>query len=88
MVVKKGDKVKVEYEGTLNDGTVFDSWENHDELLQFVVGEGQVIKGFEDALVGMEIGDEKEIKLKPSEAYGEHNPEMIQTYESSISSCS
>jgi FKBP-type peptidyl-prolyl cis-trans isomerase len=64
MVVKKGDKVKVEYEGTLNDGTVFDSWENHDELLQFVVGEGQVIKGFEDALVGMEIGDEKDLAAR------------------------
>jgi FKBP-type peptidyl-prolyl cis-trans isomerase 2 len=76
-VVKKGDKVKVEYTGSLEDGTIFDSSEMHNEPLEFVVGAGQLIKGFDDAVVGMKIGEEKEIKLLPAEAYGEHNPEFV-----------
>jgi len=76
-VVKKGDKIKVEYVGSLEDGTVFDSSENHNEPLEFTVGEGQIIKGFDDAVVGMNVGDEKEISLPPEEAYGEHNPEFV-----------
>lgn len=75
--IKTGDKVTVEYEGTLDDGTVFDSSERHDEPLTFEVGAGQIIKGFENAMVGMEKGDEKNIILQPSDAYGEHNPELI-----------
>lgn len=77
--IKTGDKVTVEYEGTLDDGTVFDSSERHDEPLTFEVGAGQIIKGFENAMVGMEKGDEKDITLQPSDAYGEHNPELIKT---------
>ena len=76
-VVAKGNKIKVEYTGTLEDGTVFDSSEKHNSPLEFVVGEQQVIKGFDDAVVGMKIGDEKEIKLLPEEAYGKHNPEFV-----------
>ncbi|MCK5234793.1 MAG: peptidylprolyl isomerase [Candidatus Aenigmarchaeota archaeon] len=78
MPVKKGDKVKVEYTGTLEDGTVFDSSEKHGEPLAFEVGAGQMIKGFDDAVVGMEVGDEKEITLKPADAYGDPNPQLIQ----------
>lgn len=78
MPVKKGDKVKVEYTGTLEDGTVFDSSEKHGEPLEFEVGAGQMIKGFDDAVVGMEKGDEKEITLKPADAYGDPNPQLIQ----------
>jgi peptidylprolyl isomerase len=77
MSVKKGDKIKVEYTGTLEDGTLFDSSEAHGQPLEFEVGSGQLIKGFDDAVIGMEIGEEKEIKLQPSEAYGEHNPELV-----------
>jgi len=77
MPVKKGDKIKVEYTGTLNDGTVFDSSEKHGKPLEFEVGAGTVIKGFDEAVVGMELGEEKEITLPPAEAYGDHNPQFL-----------
>lgn len=75
--VKKGDKVKVEYVGKLEDGTVFDSSDKHEAPLEFIVGAGQLIKGFDDALVGMQVGEEKEIKLEPKDAYGEYNPNLV-----------
>jgi len=74
---KKGDKVSVEYEGSLDDGTVFDSSKNHDKLLQFVVGSSQVIQGFDKAVIGMMVNEEKIIKLKPAEAYGEIKEKLI-----------
>jgi len=77
MSIKKGDKVKVEYKGTLDDGTVFDSSKIRGMPLEFVVGAGQVMKAFENAVIGMEIGEEKEIKLQPSQAYGVRNPQLI-----------
>lgn len=77
MAVKKGDKVKVDYTGTLEDGTVFDSSEKHGEPLEFEVGAGQMIKGFDDAVVGMKSGDEKDITLKPEDAYGDPNPQLV-----------
>ena len=77
MPVKKGDNVKVEYTGTLDDGVVFDTTEGREPLM-FEVGAGQVILGFEDAVLGMEEGEEKEFTLNPSEAYGDHNPQLIQ----------
>jgi len=77
IAIKKVDKIKVEYEGKLEDGTVFDSSEKHGKPLEFEVGAKQVIKGFEEAVLGMEKGDEKEITLKPSEAYGDHNLELV-----------
>ncbi|MBW2999183.1 peptidylprolyl isomerase [Candidatus Woesearchaeota archaeon] len=77
MPIKEGDKVTVEYTGTLEDGTVFDSSEKHGKPLEFEVGAKQLIKGFEDAVIGMEKGEEKEITLQPSEAYGDNNPQLI-----------
>ena len=77
MPIKKGDTVKVHYEGTLDDGTVFDSSEKHGEPLEFEVGSGKLIPGFDDAIVGMKKGEEKKIKLEPCDAYGEHNPKLI-----------
>lgn len=77
MAVKKGDKVKIEYTGTLDDGTVFDSSEKHGKPLEIEIGAGQVIKGFENAIMGMKKGEEKEITLQPSDAYGEPNPQLI-----------
>lgn len=77
MPVKKGDKVTVEYEGKLQDGTVFDSSENHDEPLEFEVGGQNLMEGFENAVIGMEKGEEKEFQLKPDEAYGEYNDQLI-----------
>jgi FKBP-type peptidyl-prolyl cis-trans isomerase 2 len=77
MPIKKGDKIKVEYEGKFDDGTVFDSSNYHNEPLEFEVGCGQIIPGFEEAVVGMESGDEKEFDLKPQDAYGEYDPELM-----------
>ena len=84
---KKGDKVKVEYEGKLEDGTVFDSSDKHDEPLEFVVGAGEIIRGFDDAIIGMKIGDEKEIKIPPEEAYGQYNPELVKEIPKDMFQC-
>lgn len=67
---KKGDAVKVHYKGTLDDNTVFDSSEGR-EPLAFVIGEGHVIPGFENATEGMVIGETKKIHIPSSEAYGD-----------------
>ena len=79
MPIKKGDKIKVEYTGTLEDGTVFDSTKHGDHAhpLEFEVGSGQIIPGFEKAVMGMKKGEEKEIKLESAEAYGDPNPELV-----------
>ena len=77
MAVQKGDRVKVEYIGTFEDGEVFDTSEKHGKPLEFVVGAGQMIKGFDAAVVGMENNEEKEIMLQPEDAYGEANPQLI-----------
>ena len=80
MAVKKGDKVKVLYEGTFDDGEVFDSSELHEnEPLEFVAGEQNVIEGFDNAVMGKELGDEVKIHLTPGEAYGEYDPERKQS---------
>ena len=76
-IAKKGDKVKVEYVGTLEDGTVFDSSEKHETPLEFTIGEGRIIEGFDNAVEGMKVGEEKEVKLSPNQAYGDYNPELI-----------
>ena len=67
--VKKGDRVKVHYTGKLEDGSVFDSSIGKDPL-EFTAGAGQMIKGFDSAVIGMEVGEEKEVKIPPEEAYG------------------
>jgi len=74
--VKNGDSVKVNYTGKLEDGTVFDTSDNK-EPLEFKVGEGKLIKGFEAAVIGMEPGEEKTVQIPANEAYGPHHPEMI-----------
>ena len=76
MAVKKGDTVKVEYTGKLDDGTVFDTSKGSDPL-EFQAGSGQVIAGFDNAVMGMALNQEKEVRLEPSEAYGNENPGMI-----------
>ena len=78
MVIKDGDTVTVDYKGWFEDGTVFDSSEKTNKPLTFKVGAKQVIQGFNDAVVGMDVGKEKTIKLQPKEAYGNKNPELIQ----------
>ena len=78
MIVKTGDKVKIEYTGTLDDGTVFDSSTEHGNPLEFEVGGGQVIKGFDVAVLGMKEGEEKQFSISPADAYGEHDPTLVQ----------
>ncbi len=75
-MVKKGDKIKVHYKGTLTDGTVFDSSEGR-EPLEFTVGSGMVIPGFDEGVVDMEVGDKKRIEIPVDQAYGESRPENI-----------
>ncbi|MEC7640915.1 MAG: peptidylprolyl isomerase [Nitrospinota bacterium] len=76
--VKKGKKVSLEYTGTLSDGTVFDSSSRHNTPLQFEVGSGAVIPGFNEAVMGMKVGDKKTFTIQPAVAYGEVNPNLIQ----------
>ena len=78
MNVKKGSKIKVEYEGKLDNGEIFDSSQHgdHSHPLEFVVGEGQVITGFEKVVVGMKKGDEKEFEIEPQDAYGGYNDRL------------
>lgn len=76
--VQEKDKVKVEYEGSLNDGTVFDSSEKQGQPLEFEAGTGKVIKGVDQAVLGMEEGEEKEVNLKSEEAYGDRREELVQ----------
>lgn len=78
MVVNKGDKIKVEYEGKIENGEVFDSSEKHGKPLEFEAGAGNVVKGFDDAVIGMEVGEEKEVTIKPKDAYGEKTDEAVQ----------
>jgi len=79
MVVKKGDKIKVDYKGSLESGEVFDASEKHGEPLEFVAGEGAVVSGFDAAVIGMDVGEEKTVTLKPEEAYGMPDERAIQT---------
>ena len=72
---KEGSTVKVHYTGKFDDGTVFDSSEGRDPI-EFKVGEGKVIKGFDTAIVGMKEGDEKDVKIEAKEAYGERKEEL------------
>ena len=74
--MKQGDKVKVHYTGTLNDGTIFDSSEGR-EPLEFTIGNNQVIKGFDEGIRGMKLNEEKTIKISAKEAYGEVDKRMI-----------
>src|SRR5680860_460710 len=75
-VATKGNKVKVHYTGKLNDGTVFDTSENR-EPLEFTVGDGNMIKGFDTAVQGMEIGSNKSVVIPSDEAYGEKREDML-----------
>ena len=77
--VKAGDKVSVHYEGRLNNGHVFDKSEGRDPL-SFQVGKGQVIKGFDDALIGMTVGEKKTVNIPVDQAYGERNDNMIMEF--------
>lgn len=74
--VKDGNTVKVHYTGTLKDGSVFDSSVER-EPLEFKIGEGQLIPGFEKAVIGMEEGDKTKVDIPVKEAYGEAREELV-----------
>lgn len=72
---KEGDKVKVQYTGKLQDGTVFDQSEDESPL-EFTIGEGKLIPAFEDAVTGMSVGDEKTVDISKEDAYGEPREDL------------
>ncbi|GAA6181182.1 MULTISPECIES: FKBP-type peptidyl-prolyl cis-trans isomerase [unclassified Shimia] len=74
---KSGDTVRIHYTGTLSDGSVFDSSEGRDPL-EFTLGSGQVIAGFDTAVDGMEIGEKKVAEIPADQAYGPRHDEGIQ----------
>lgn len=80
MTITSGNKVTLDYEGRFDDGTIFDSSKHgdHSHPLTFSVGEGQVIPGFENAVIGMKIDEEKEFTIKPEEAYGMPDDRLFQ----------
>lgn len=76
MTAQHGDTVKVHYTGKLDDGTVFDSSTDRDPL-EFTIGEGLVIPGFERAVIGMNPGDSRTELIPNEQAYGPHLEEMV-----------
>jgi len=74
---KSGDTVRIHYTGTLDDGTQFDSSAGRDPL-EFALGGGQVIPGFDNAVDGMSVGDSKTVTIPPVEAYGERHEQLVQ----------
>jgi FKBP-type peptidyl-prolyl cis-trans isomerase 2 len=87
--VENGDTISVDYAGRLEDGTIFDTSIKETAIqaglynqmrdykpLTFNVGAGQMIKGFDEGVVGMQIGEEKTLTISPEEAYGEYNEEL------------
>jgi peptidylprolyl isomerase len=75
-MVKDGDTVRVNYIGTLEDGSIFDTSAGH-EPLEFTLGEGKIIPGFEEAVKGMEIGQSKTVTIPAKEAYGQHRDDLV-----------
>ncbi len=74
---KSGDTVRIHYTGTLEDGTQFDSSAGRDPL-EFSLGSGQVIAGFDTAVDGMSVGESKSVTIPPEEAYGERHDQLVQ----------
>jgi len=79
MKVQNGNSVSVHYRGTLSDGTEFDNSKVRGQALNFQVGSGQMIPGFDRALVGMSVGETRNVHIASTEAYGPRIPDAIQT---------
>lgn len=77
---KDGDRVRVHYTGRLADGNEFDT-SREGEPLEFTVGAGEVITGFDEAVRGMRVGDAKTIEIQPDDAYGERREQLVQSVE-------
>jgi peptidylprolyl isomerase len=78
MIAEKGKKIRVHYTGTLSDGEVFDSSRGRTPL-EFTVGAGQMIPGFDSGVVGMKVGEERTLVLPPDQAYGSKRDDMVFT---------
>ncbi len=77
--VENGDSVEVNYKGTLEDGSTFDSSYDRGQTLPFTVGIGQMISGFDKGVVGMKVGEKKTLVLAPVDAYGEYDESRKET---------
>lgn len=75
-MVKAGDNIAVDYWGTLDDGIQFDTSEGRTPL-EFEAGAGQMIAGFDNAVIGMKVGEEKSVRIEPEEAYGPYDPNAV-----------
>ncbi|MFA5517102.1 MAG: peptidylprolyl isomerase [Desulfuromonadales bacterium] len=75
-LAKTDDRVKVHYTGRLENGATFDSSEESAPL-EFTVGRGDVIPGFEQAVIGMQIGESKTVRIPAKQAYGEHHEQLV-----------
>jgi len=73
---KAGDTVRVHYEGQLSDGTIFDSSLER-EPIEFILGQDTVIPGFEQAVIGMEVGESKDVSIPPEEGFGEYSEDLV-----------
>lgn len=78
----QGDSVKVRYTGRLSDGTVFDA-SPEDRPLQFILGRGEVIAGFDEGVTGMYTGESKTFTFPPEKGYGQHDPQYMEEIERS-----
>lgn len=75
-VAKTGDRVQVHYVGTLSDGSEFDR-SQPESPIAFTIGGGEVIPGFEQAIVGMEVGDTRSVTIESADAYGDRKDDLI-----------
>lgn len=80
---KAGDTVRVHYEGQLSDGTIFDSSVER-EPIEFILGQDTVIPGFEQAVIGMEVGESKDVSIPPEDGFGEYSEELVVNIEKSM----
>jgi len=74
---KTGDRVRVHYTGTLEDGTVFSSTYEENEPFEFTIGGANILPSFQNAVIGMKVGETKSISVLPEDAYGEHKKEFV-----------
>ena len=75
--LEKGSKVKVHYVGTLKDGTEFDNSRKREQLLEFTIDDGKLLKGFNDTVKNLKVGESAEVSLEAKEAYGEYVDEAV-----------
>lgn len=78
---RSGDRVRVHYTGTLENGAIFSNTYEEEEPFEFTIGEGSVLPSFGNALVGMNEGDTKTISVPPEDAYGQHRREFVYNME-------